>query len=200
MSKKSEYNKYLESEYWQGIRKSIYKRDNYKCRLCNSDKDICVHHRTYEHIGNEILEELITMCRRCHHRFHKINPETSYTYYINQIENEKLKLKRDNDILLIEDFINNNNDKFVYLTETINTYNYMKFKDFVKELVTISENKFDKSLFITYCINYLGVVNVTMYGKNMRDKYNLPTNRDSIIINSSTYNEERNNFIIIHCP
>ena len=40
MSIKTDYNKYLKSDYWKEIKEKIHKRDNYKCRLCNSDEDI----------------------------------------------------------------------------------------------------------------------------------------------------------------
>ena len=69
---KIDYKKYLKSDYWKGIKKQIHERDEYKCRLCNSEENICVHHRTYKNLGNEKLEDLITLCEKCHKNYHKI--------------------------------------------------------------------------------------------------------------------------------
>lgn len=68
---KEEYQEYLNSDYWKGIREEVYKRDDYKCRMCSSNKNLCVHHRNYNNIGNENLDELSTLCKDCHETFHK---------------------------------------------------------------------------------------------------------------------------------
>ena len=69
---KAEYQNYLKSRTWKSISSKIKDRDKWKCRLCNSGLDLHVHHRSYEFIGNESkhLEDLITICSRCHSLFH----------------------------------------------------------------------------------------------------------------------------------
>lgn len=42
-------------------------RDNHKCQTCLSVEDLEVHHKTYERLGDELPEDLITLCRECHH-------------------------------------------------------------------------------------------------------------------------------------
>jgi len=59
------------------VRKAILERDNYECQLSKifgiaeltgvpCVEELEVHHKTYERYGEEIGEDLITVCRRCH--------------------------------------------------------------------------------------------------------------------------------------
>jgi 5-methylcytosine-specific restriction endonuclease McrA len=71
MSKK-EYHAYLRSPEWKEKREQVLTRDGHKCRLCNSPKAPSVHHRRYlDNHEEEPLEDLITLCSRCHNIFHK---------------------------------------------------------------------------------------------------------------------------------
>jgi hypothetical protein len=65
------YAEYLQSEHWQTIRLEVLKRDGDHCRVCNSEDRLEVHHRTYERLGCEDLEDLMTLCHDCHETFHK---------------------------------------------------------------------------------------------------------------------------------
>lgn len=69
-----DYDEHLKSDYWRTASMEAKKRDGFRCRLCNSQHDLCVHHRTYEHRGNELqhLDDLTTLCRRCHEIFHGV--------------------------------------------------------------------------------------------------------------------------------
>ncbi len=62
----SEYKTYIESKEWQDIRKRIFRRDNYKCQICGSCKNLQVHHITYENMGQEKDADLVTLCEKCH--------------------------------------------------------------------------------------------------------------------------------------
>lgn len=64
---------------WKAKRKEILERDNFKCVVCRSDKDLQVHHRQYHYI--QALKKfkapwdypgnlLITLCAKCHARGH----------------------------------------------------------------------------------------------------------------------------------
>lgn len=66
------YVKFLQSKYWEEIRKIVLKRDNYRCILCGSLDNLQVHHNTYRHLKNEHnhLETLDTLCRNCHFETH----------------------------------------------------------------------------------------------------------------------------------
>lgn len=61
---------YLKSPEWNIKRKAILKRDNYTCASCNSKVPLDVHHITYIRFGNELNEDLVSLCRECHQAIH----------------------------------------------------------------------------------------------------------------------------------
>lgn len=66
------YSEYLRTDHWQSQRKAALKRAEFRCQVCNSgDKQLDVHHRTYERLGVEIPADLIVLCNDCHTLFHK---------------------------------------------------------------------------------------------------------------------------------
>jgi hypothetical protein len=69
-----DYSEYLSSEVWQKIRDTVLERDGKRCRVCNRAGMLNVHHRCYsERWGDESIDDLITLCRKCHELFHGIN-------------------------------------------------------------------------------------------------------------------------------
>ena len=60
------YYDYLKSPRWQRKRRQRLKHDKYRCRTCWSTKRLEVHHCTYDRLGREKLDDLITLCRDCH--------------------------------------------------------------------------------------------------------------------------------------
>lgn len=69
--KEMPYNDYLKTMHWKIIKYFITYRANYKCQLCGTSKDILnVHHNTYKNRGEEKLEDLIVLCKKCHEKFH----------------------------------------------------------------------------------------------------------------------------------
>lgn len=60
------YTQYINSRTWKLKRREVLKRDNKQCQTCLSGENLEVHHKTYEHLGNEPLEDLITLCKHCH--------------------------------------------------------------------------------------------------------------------------------------
>lgn len=66
------YKEYLQSPEWKILSRLARERDGYKCRICNSDNRLNVHHRVYpEQLGSEPLNDLITLCLECHSLYHK---------------------------------------------------------------------------------------------------------------------------------
>lgn len=76
MSKKdkTKYKKYLQSKKWKDKRNKVLERDRHACRVCNSSNRLNVHHRTYERLGKEYLNDLTTLCEDCHMLFHGVVP------------------------------------------------------------------------------------------------------------------------------
>lgn len=68
----SEYKRYLKSVSWKNIRNKALIRDKFICQDCFLHEAKEVHHLTYENIGFEKMEDLISLCPVCHGKRHKI--------------------------------------------------------------------------------------------------------------------------------
>lgn len=74
--KRMPYAEYLKSDHWQSVRKQALERSNLRCQLCNAgNRQLHVHHRTYERRGEELWNDVITLCKDCHEKFHDIVKE-----------------------------------------------------------------------------------------------------------------------------
>ncbi len=62
------YNAYLATPLWQRKRQMVLKRDAYLCQACRMNKATQVHHLNYNHLGDEPLFELVSICGPCHDR------------------------------------------------------------------------------------------------------------------------------------
>jgi 5-methylcytosine-specific restriction endonuclease McrA len=65
------YDEHMKSDYWRKIRFQVRERDKHKCRHCGSGTNLVCHHITYENLGNESLDDLLTLCKRCHYNVHQ---------------------------------------------------------------------------------------------------------------------------------
>lgn len=68
------YREYLSSNNWKAIRSQVALLRGYQCERCNIDlKNIRfdIHHKTYENIFKEKLEDLELLCRSCHKAHHR---------------------------------------------------------------------------------------------------------------------------------
>jgi 5-methylcytosine-specific restriction endonuclease McrA len=65
------YDEHMKSDYWRKIRFQAFQRDKHKCRHCGSGMNLVCHHITYENLGNESLDDLLTLCKRCHYNVHQ---------------------------------------------------------------------------------------------------------------------------------
>lgn len=53
------------------ISDSVYDRDDWKCRCCNNRNGLHPHHVVYaSHGGPDTLDNLVTLCWRCHRAAH----------------------------------------------------------------------------------------------------------------------------------
>jgi len=67
------YKKYIQSEIWRSFRNRIFKKRGFKCELCDSKKNLQLHHITYERIGKEDENDVIILCQECHKKAHENN-------------------------------------------------------------------------------------------------------------------------------
>jgi len=70
--KQMPYKEYLKTDEWQITRQCFLEKADNKCQLCNTEKYLHVHHRTYENLGEEEDKDCIVLCRGCHAKFHDI--------------------------------------------------------------------------------------------------------------------------------
>lgn len=51
--------------------KEAYERDNWHCRSCNNTASLTPHHIKFRsHGGTDTLDNLLTLCWRCHRNLH----------------------------------------------------------------------------------------------------------------------------------
>ena len=60
---------YLKSEHWKNLKKEK-KKVNPVCERCGAKRKLDVHHKHYRSLYDVILEDLETLCRRCHKKEH----------------------------------------------------------------------------------------------------------------------------------
>jgi len=62
----------LEREQYDKLRRAILQRDNWRCQYCGAMTNLEVHHQQLRsHSGDDIEENLITMCHGCHSTVHQ---------------------------------------------------------------------------------------------------------------------------------
>lgn len=60
---------YYSSPFWARSRKRLRKG---ACQQCSYRRKLQVHHLTYERLGVEKLEDVVTLCDRCHKAAHDV--------------------------------------------------------------------------------------------------------------------------------
>ncbi len=68
------YAEYLQTNYWKQVRREVLKERGYKCELCGSVHELNIHHKNYNHRGDELKHtaDLVVLCRTCHADRHNI--------------------------------------------------------------------------------------------------------------------------------
>lgn len=66
------YKDYLKSKHWKELKKKKRDTRKAKCRVCHTEKNLNLHHRTYKSIGNEHVGDVIWLCADCHNETHKL--------------------------------------------------------------------------------------------------------------------------------
>ena len=67
------YCEYIRSSAWRTKASVAKERASWRCQLCNEHKDnvqLHAHHRTYERLGHERIEDITVLCADCHAKFH----------------------------------------------------------------------------------------------------------------------------------
>lgn len=106
VQQKIDYNKYIETDEWHERSEQRKILDGYKCVICKSDKNLDVHHITYDRKGHEdIRHDLVTLCHDCHMKLHE---EIKYAEEINkkirETDKENREIKHEQYLLHLKDF------------------------------------------------------------------------------------------------
>ena len=64
------YQAYLCTDHWRNVREHRLSEDLWRCQGCGTVNNLQVHHKSYERLGHERLEDLVTLCRKCHRLVH----------------------------------------------------------------------------------------------------------------------------------
>lgn len=69
-----DYNEYIRTHpHWKRVRIARFEFDGGRCVICHKDlhgEIYETHHNSYDHLGNEHMRDVVTMCRACHTKFH----------------------------------------------------------------------------------------------------------------------------------
>lgn len=63
---KAEYHRYLASREWAVLKEQVRARSEGFCERCAVGPYQETHHLTYEHVGAELLDDLLAVCSPCH--------------------------------------------------------------------------------------------------------------------------------------
>jgi 5-methylcytosine-specific restriction endonuclease McrA len=66
------YSQYLKSPEWKEKRQRLYRDRKGRCEDCGKKlgSGFHAHHKTYERVGNESLDDLALLCDTCHQKRH----------------------------------------------------------------------------------------------------------------------------------
>lgn len=66
-----DFYQYIKTQAWEEMRQKVFRRDGFRCVVCGEEKNLNVHHLTYENLGAEKVSDMITLCRTCHQGIHE---------------------------------------------------------------------------------------------------------------------------------
>jgi hypothetical protein len=74
------YDTYLQSVEWKVKKTEVLIRDSHRCQSCGNTTHLHVHHITYKRLGNENIDDLVTVCRQCHKELHDYYGKNAVNY------------------------------------------------------------------------------------------------------------------------
>lgn len=106
-----DYKEYLKTEHWQEVRELKLQSVNYKCQICNSNKELSIHHRSYENLYDEQnhLEDLTVLCKECHGLYHDRLAKIPIRYSVERLDGllERFKIQVSGGLLSIPEEVFN---------------------------------------------------------------------------------------------
>jgi hypothetical protein len=65
------YTRYIGGPGWRAVREKAIAARGCRCESCGRAGPIQVHHRTYERLGHERIDDLVILCKFCHEKVHR---------------------------------------------------------------------------------------------------------------------------------
>lgn len=99
MKKIKNYQEYLYSDHWQSVKKRQHRFLKHKCFFCPINKKLENHHIVYRNIGNELIYDLVYLCRYHHDKVTFYDHDgffarTLEKYRLNSIDKANKKYKK----------------------------------------------------------------------------------------------------------
>lgn len=73
-SRRRRYQKSIKTLRFKKLRAKVLERDNHTCQVCHAGgrpgNELEVHHKTYDRLGREDMDDLVTVHSSCHGRLH----------------------------------------------------------------------------------------------------------------------------------
>jgi 5-methylcytosine-specific restriction endonuclease McrA len=66
----AKYDAHLLSDQWVKLRRKVIRRAHGICEGCGERAATQIHHLTYDMLGDEMLFQLVGLCKRCHSKIH----------------------------------------------------------------------------------------------------------------------------------
>jgi 5-methylcytosine-specific restriction endonuclease McrA len=71
-------SEYRRTPEWEVLRNRKLIMAGNRCQVCGTTaKPLDCHHNSYERLGDELLEDLVILCRTCHYHYHDILPKVA---------------------------------------------------------------------------------------------------------------------------
>lgn len=100
---RNSYTTYLKSKERKLKREEIFSKKWKTCELCKSEEKIHVHHKTYENLYNENLEDLMVLCSTCHRQIHNNKKEEDLRNIEKKLDDYSKKTMNDLDHAIYQD-------------------------------------------------------------------------------------------------
>lgn len=175
------YEEYLASDVWKSKRLERLKIDGHQCTVCGSKSELCVHHITYNNLYEEKMEDLITLCKKCHREEHKNKKLRSTVPFMEMSYSNYIKTKN---------IIAKNEDVFVKFQKEIRSVGVMNIAEMMKYIgpliIKLKSMRKINVLFVFLRNNY-NIHLVYKYSDEYAEKYSLSK--------WDTYRNFFNNFI-----
>ncbi len=92
------YREYLVSKKWASLKKAVHFFYEEECYICRSREKLHIHHKTYDRIYHEDLDDLVLVCWLCHSSIHDGRYTKEVAYDMLLMGTYKSKLQTDLDI------------------------------------------------------------------------------------------------------